>query len=243
MWVSVPEQRRKGSWYWGMGQGQKLNSEDSDPNPRIELGQKGRLECEGNWRILQIQCIVVPPLRPCDPGVWKPQGSGNQQLNILWFVKDSPFQRTINPLLWGELVLSMIKCYFLNHLRIYLNIYLSVYVCAHFIFPELPKRLPCWKPDTWKVSTFQLQPFLVICVFLKILKLLSKWKNCVGFFHLFITQNRFNIFFSNFAKKKKSPLGWNQAWKISPQRTNFLEGCKKVKTGVYNRTFFMHVNT
>lgn len=162
---------------------------------------------------------------------------------ILWFVKDFPFQKTLNPLLWGKFISSIIKYYFFqSFMHLFKYIFVCLSTCTHIVFPELPKRLPCWKLDTWKVSTFQLQPFLVICLFLKILKLLSKWKNCVGFFHLFITQKRFNIFFSNFTKKKSS-LGWNQAWKISPQRANFLESCKKVKTGVYNRTFFMHVNT
>lgn len=121
---------------------------------------------------------------------------------------------------------------------------LSVYVYTqtHYLF-WITHRLPYWKLDTWKVSTFQLQPFF------SYLHIKERSWNCfesgkiVWAFSFFITQKLFNIFFSNFAKKKKSPLGWNQAWKVSPQRANFLESCKKMKTVVYNRTFFMHVNT
>lgn len=37
-----PEQRKKKELVLRMGQGQRLNSEDSDQNPRPELGQKVR---------------------------------------------------------------------------------------------------------------------------------------------------------------------------------------------------------
>lgn len=151
---------------------------------------------------------------------------------ILWFVKDFPFQKTLNPLLWGKFISSIIKYYFFqSFMHLFKYIFVCLSTCTHIVFPELPRRLPCWKLDTWKVSTFQLQPFLVICLFLKILKLLSKWKNCVGFFHLFITQKRFNIFFSNFTKKKNHLWAETKHGKFHHKGLIFWKAARKWKQG------------
>ena len=71
-----------------------------------------------------------------------------------------------------------------------------------------------------------------------------KVEKLCGLFSSFHNSENDLIYFSQSLQKKKNYL-WAETkhGKFHHKGLIFLESFKKVKTGVYNRTFFMHVNT
>lgn len=82
------------------------------------------------------------------------------------FLVEGSQQKIISPLLWGRLVLNMVKCDFASHLCIYLNAYIYLFVCVHTHY--LSNYPGDYLAESRTHGKFQLCDFshvLVICIF------------------------------------------------------------------------------